>query len=72
MEVLNYAERSLEKLPVTICEDPQTGAIHIAHQIAATIRYKETRGEKTVLGLATGSSPIGVYRELVRMHKTRT
>ncbi|MBD0255982.1 MAG: glucosamine-6-phosphate deaminase [Cytophagales bacterium] len=69
MEVLNYAERSLEKLPVTIFEDPQTGAVHIAQQIAATIRYKETRGEKTVLGLATGSSPIGVYRELVRMHK---
>jgi glucosamine-6-phosphate deaminase len=69
MEVLNYSERSLEKLPVTIFEDAKSGAVNIAHQIAATIRYKETRGEKTVLGLATGSSPIGVYRELVRMHK---
>jgi len=69
MEVLNYSERSLEKLPVTIFEDARSGSVHIAHQIAATIRYKESRGEKTVLGLATGSSPIGVYRELVRMHR---
>lgn len=26
-------------------------------------------GKKCVLGLATGSTPIHVYRELVRMHK---
>src|SRR6185437_12125856 len=27
-------------------------------------------GERTVLGLATGSTPIGIYRELIRMHET--
>ena len=27
------------------------------------------KGERIVLGLATGSSPIGVYKELVRMHR---
>jgi glucosamine-6-phosphate deaminase len=69
MEVLNYSERSLEKLPVTIFDDAKSGAVHVAQQIAATIRYKESRGEKAVLGLATGSSPIGVYKELVRLHK---
>src|SRR6185295_6967954 len=26
-------------------------------------------GERPVLGLATGSTPIGVYRELIRMHR---
>jgi len=26
--------------------------------------------ERAVLGLATGSTPIGVYRELIRMHQT--
>ncbi len=69
MEVLNYSERSLEKLPVTIFEDAQTGAVHIAREIAAIIRKKQESGETAVLGLATGSSPINVYRELVRMHR---
>ena len=27
------------------------------------------RGERAVLGLATGSTPIGIYRELIRMHR---
>jgi glucosamine-6-phosphate deaminase len=68
-EILNYSERSLEKLPVSIFDDPKAGAIHIAREIAAVIRQKQQQGEMAVLGLATGSSPIQVYKELVRMHK---
>ncbi|MDB2345438.1 hypothetical protein OAR37_03550 [Flavobacteriaceae bacterium] len=30
---------------------------------------KNCKSENFVLGLATGSSPIGVYKELVRLHK---
>ncbi len=36
-----------------------------AREIAATLNTKPN----AVLGLATGSTPLGVYRELVRMHK---
>src|SRR5688572_17998039 len=36
----------------------------VAGHIAALIRRKPN----TVLGLATGSTPIGVYNELVRLH----
>mmetsp|Transcript_65842 Transcript_65842/g.102792 ORF Transcript_65842/g.102792 Transcript_65842/m.102792 type:complete len:1073 (-) Transcript_65842:59-3277(-) len=40
----------------------------VASEIAALIRQKQASREKCVLGLATGSTPIQVYKELVRMH----
>ena len=40
----------------------------VAKEIADLIRAKATAGQKCVLGLATGSTPTGVYAELVRMH----
>ena len=69
MEVLNYSETTFEKLPVTIFEEAQEGAVSVAHEIAGLIRYKQSLDEQAVLGLATGSSPISVYQELVRLHR---
>ena len=37
--------------------------------IAGQIREDASEGKRTVLGLATGSSPIGTYDELIRMNK---
>ncbi|HET9133238.1 MAG TPA: glucosamine-6-phosphate deaminase [Gemmatimonadales bacterium] len=59
----------LEHLPVVILDPPDALAVAIARRIADLIRTKAARGERTVLGLATGSTPVGVYRELVRMHR---
>jgi glucosamine-6-phosphate deaminase len=69
MEILNYPETTYEKLPVTIFEEAQEGAVSAAHEIAEVIRSKQKEGRNAVLGLATGSSPINVYKELVRLHK---
>jgi glucosamine-6-phosphate deaminase len=41
----------------------------VADRIATLIRTRKASGEHAVLGLATGSTPIGVYRELIRMHR---
>lgn len=60
---------SFEKIDVKICETPKDGAIYVAKQIAELIRSKQAKGEKCVLGLATGSTPIKMYAELVKMHK---
>ncbi|MCC5940306.1 MAG: glucosamine-6-phosphate deaminase, partial [Balneolaceae bacterium] len=38
-------------------------------EIASLISARNQIGQNTVLGLATGSTPVKVYRELVRMHK---
>ena len=40
-----------------------------AHEIAALIRSRAVEGKQCVLGLATGSSPVNVYAELIRLHQ---
>jgi len=56
-----------ERIPVQVDETYEEIARRVAHRIADLIR---SRGKaKTVLGLATGSTPIGIYRELIRMHR---
>jgi glucosamine-6-phosphate deaminase len=60
---------SFEKIPVKIFSSLDEGSHFIGKEIAQLIREKESRGEKTVLGLATGSSPKSLYAELVRLHR---
>ncbi|MER3416770.1 MAG: glucosamine-6-phosphate deaminase [Gemmataceae bacterium] len=42
---------------------------HVAFIIGNLIRQNNALGRRTVLGLATGSTPVGLYRELIRMHR---
>ncbi|MES1224937.1 MAG: 6-phosphogluconolactonase, partial [Bacteroidota bacterium] len=60
---------SFEKIPVKIFPDLKQGSAFVAKQIAAFIRQKQSKKEKAVLGLSTGSTPKSLYAELVRMHK---
>ena len=70
MNRLNLLEETrFEKLPVTVYRDQETAAVRVAARIAALIRGKQQRGEQAVLGLATGATPVGVYEELVRLHR---
>src|SRR5687768_1185395 len=57
------------QLPTYIFESGDELARHVAAIIAGVIRERNARGEQAVLGLPTGSSPVGVYRELVRLHR---
>ena len=59
----------LEKVPVQIYEKPSEAVKAVAQEMATLIREKTAKGKKCVLGLATGSSPIKLYQELVRMHR---
>src|SRR5580658_6295851 len=60
---------SFEKIPVKIFTSLNEGSASIAREIANLIREKDSKGQKTVLGLATGSSPKILYAELVRLHR---
>src|SRR5258708_14342399 len=60
---------SFEKIPVKIFSTLNEGSRFIGKEIATLIKEKDAKGEKMVLGLATGSSPKSLYAELVRMHK---
>jgi glucosamine-6-phosphate deaminase len=69
LEVKERLERKYEKLFTKVYNNADIASKEVANTIADLIRTKDGNGEQCVLGLATGSSPIGVYRELVRMHK---
>src|ERR1700744_1240573 len=70
MARLNLLEETrYEKLPVTVYGSQASASVAVAGRIAKLIKDKTAKGEKTVLGLATGVTPIGVYAELVRLHK---
>ena len=58
-----------EKIHNVIFEFSHIASIVVAQEIADLIREKSKQNSHCVLGLATGSSPIKVYEELVRMHK---
>ena len=66
---LKFLIKSVEKIPVRIWDNDVNCSKHIAQSIALAIRQKQQEGETIVLGLATGSSPINLYRELIRLHK---
>ena len=44
-------------------------ARRVAQTVASVIRERNALGQAAVLGLPTGSTPVGVYRELIRMHQ---
>ena len=58
-----------EKMHTEIFEHSDIASVAVAREIASLIRYKQSRAERCILGLATGSSPLKVYEELVRLHK---
>lgn len=60
---------SFEKISCKIFPDLNKGSHFVAKEIANLIREKQKKKEKCVLGLATGSTPKTLYKELVRMHK---
>ena len=64
-----HEENRYEKLHNLIVSSAAKGSELIAQEIADIIRAKQAKGKNCVLGLATGSSPLSVYAELVRMHK---
>jgi glucosamine-6-phosphate deaminase len=59
---------SFEKIHCKIFPNTSEGSRYVAKEIANLIKEKQNRNENCVLGLATGSTPISMYKELVRMH----
>ena len=60
---------NLSTLKLRIFDNSVDASIEIAKAIKVLIESKQKAGQSAVLGLATGSSPIAVYDELVRMHQ---
>ncbi len=52
-----------------IFDTAESASHHLAEEISRLIRRRTEEGLTTVLGFATGGSPLPLYRELVRMHR---
>src|SRR6185437_7072071 len=57
------------QIPCYVFDSNRELARHVAESIARVIRERNAFGQNAVLGLPTGSTPMGVYRELIRMHR---
>ena len=69
IDVGSSANASREKIPTVVVQEHDDMARVIADSIEQVIRTARAAGRRPVLGLATGSTPIGVYRELIRRHR---
>ena len=57
-----------EKVPTEIFDTEYAGVQHVADQVVAAINA-HNHAEPFVLGLTTGKTPLGLYRELVTRYK---
>ncbi len=57
------------KTPTLVFPTTAQATRHVALMIESLIRQNNSANRPTVLGLATGSTPVGLYRELIRLHK---
>ena len=64
-----YETTRFEKIHNVIFKNSVEASRIVAQEIADLIKSKQAKNKMCVLGLATGSSPIKVYEELVRLHK---
>ena len=59
----------LERTPVRIFDDSASLSESVAQTISDLIQTNNENNEPTVLGLPTGSTPIGVYQRLIKKHE---
>ncbi|MGJ5641253.1 glucosamine-6-phosphate deaminase [Formosa sp. S-31] len=62
-------EKRFEHIDTVVFENSTQASKAVAKEMAALIQSKQQENKPCVLGLATGSSPKGLYAELVRLHK---
>ena len=59
----------MNQVPVEIFASPEQAVAKLATETSELIRSNDKAGKPTVLGLATGSTPIPFYQELIRLHR---
>lgn len=68
MSIRPHSE-AYEKVPTLIFADSAAAAQGLAQEVRELIEKRNLAGQKTILGMATGSTPVPFYRELIRLHK---
>ena len=65
----HVGQKIFEKIDTSIYPDATKASQIVAREIANLINARNQTGQNTVLGLATGSTPLQVYSELIRLHE---
>ncbi len=66
---MNTFKNKSKKIFVRVFDNRQNGSVFVARQIATLIKNRNCLNQSTILGLATGNTPVLVYKELIRLHK---
>ena len=56
-------------IPSFCFETIQELSHYAAHLVAGLVRERAALGQKTVIGLPAGSTPLTTFRELIRLHR---
>ena len=54
---------------ICVFESAEVAARELAGEVSGLIRSRAAQGRMAVLGLATGSTPLPFYQELIRLHR---
>ena len=69
MALIESELTQLENIPTRIYSSADAACETVADAISLLITERNAANKKTVLGLATGSTPVRLYRELIRRHR---
>ena len=58
-----------EKISCQVFKHADEASVAVAQHIRTLVEERAAEGKMCVLGLATGSTPVEIYNELVRMHR---
>ncbi len=68
-EELPTRQERFEKIRTLVCPDSSVASLKLAEEVTELIKERQRHGRPFVLGLATGSTPVPFYRELIRLHQ---
>ena len=69
MPNLPIEAEQFEKIRTKVFANSETAVRELAAGIAGFMRQRQTENRPAVLGLATGSTPVKLYQELIRLHR---
>ena len=69
MNDISSEAQQRERLKCVVHPDADAASALVAGELAALIRRNNAAGRPTVLGLATGSTPVRLYRQFIRLHR---
>lgn len=68
-KMTDSAAARYERVEARIFDTAGNAVTELATEIAEAIRKRDGEGGRFVLGLATGSTPVPLYKELIRLHR---